>query len=309
MTDKIILAILQIFGVFFVGWGARHLRYINEMEINRWSRVAIDILMPLLVFHSIVTGFKADRLGTLWPLPILGLGIIVFGALCGIALRRGMWSKDENLRKTFHHFCAINNYGYLPIIIVQSLWGTEGVARLFFLNLGSSIGYWTIGVGVLGDSGVLKRLKKILTPNLITLAVALGLCLLGWNRHVPTLVLDISERVGSAAVPLILLLIGASLYPLPSIRHKRDLIYLTAVRLVLLPACIITVLILLPLHPDVRNIAFIVALMPGTVSSTIITRRYGGSPTFAARAAIVTTLVSIVTIPAGLMLLESFAKF
>ena len=52
-----------------------------------------------------------------------------------------------------------------------------------------------------------------------------------------------------------------------------------------------------------RNIALIVALMPVSVASTIITRRYGGDPDFAARGAVVTTIASGATVPLWLMVL------
>ena len=306
MTVGILLAIVQTFGIFFVGWLARRLKYVDENDINRWSRVVVDFLMPMLVFHTITRSFEAGRLGELWPLPLLGLGIIVLGALCGIVLRMGVRSPDPRVPPTFHHFCAINNYGYLPIIIVSSLWGDEGLARLFFFNLGSSIGYWTIGVGLLGGS-VRRAAKNILGPNLAALALALALCLTGLNNGVPEIVMRISGTIGAAAVPSILILIGASLHPLPKIVEKFDIAYISAVRLLLLPFLIIAILVQLPLHPDVRSIAFIVALMPGTVSSTIITRRFGGSPEFAAQAAVVTTILSIATIPPALMLLQKAA--
>jgi predicted permease len=55
----------------------------------------------------------------------------------------------------------------------------------------------------------------------------------------------------------------------------------------------------------VRNVAVIVALMPVPISSTVLTRRFGGSPRFAAQAAMVTTLLAAVTVPLAVMLLQN----
>ena len=232
MTVLMFLAIVQIFGMFAVGWLARHLKYIGEDEINRWSRFVIDFLFPLLVFHSIVRHFEPDRLSELWPLPFIGLGMMVFGGLCGFVLRRGLKSSDVNLTKTFHHFCAVNNYVFLPIIIIQSIWGEPALAKFFFFNLGSTIGYWTIGVGLLGgEANVKKAIKNILSPTLVALFLALLLSMTGLSRFVPEVLLKISGSAGAIAVPLILILIGASMYPFPALHHKRDLAYLSLVRL------------------------------------------------------------------------------
>ena len=302
-TVTIIMAIVKLFGVVAVGWLARRLGYIREEDLSRWTHFVIDFLFPLLVFHTIIEGFQAERMGELWMLPVIGFGIVAFGALCGLLLRSGLRTRDSNLVRTFLHLCAINNYGFLPIILVADLWGRAALANLFFLNLGSSIGYWTIGVGLLGGTDVKKVMRNVFSSPMIALFLALVLCMTRSSRFVPEVILKISELGGAAAVPCILVLIGASLYPFPTIEHKRDVAFMTVVRLALLPVLMILILKWLPISEDVRNIAFIVALMPVSISSVVITRRFGGCPDFAARAAIVTTVLSIATIPFGMWLL------
>ncbi|MBN1257398.1 MAG: AEC family transporter [Planctomycetes bacterium] len=306
MTSEIILAIVEIFGIFTIGWLARHKVYIREAELDRWSRFVIDFIFPFLVFNSIVMNFEAERLGELWPLPLLGFGMIAFGALAGFFLRRGVSNQSPATVKTFHHFCAINNYGFIPIIIIYNLWGEAALARLFFFNLGSSIGYWTIGVTLLGESDLRRTAKNMLSPSLLALFLALVLSITGYNQAIPGVVLKICGTIGAAAIPLILILVGASIYPFPSMQNKRDLAYLTGVRLVLLPLLMIGILLLLPLTNDVRAIALIVALMPASVSSSILTRRYGGDPDYASGAAVITTFFAIITLPLGLWLLQGF---
>ena len=309
MTNDIYLAIAEIFGVFAIGWLARRMGYLHEPDLQRWSRFVIDFLFPLLIFSTICGHFEADRFGQLWPLPAVGLGMMLAGGVLGFVLRRGLRRGDRDVVKTFHHFCAVNNYGFLPIIIVGRLWGDEALANLFFLNLGSNIGYWTVGVTLLGELSWRIAVRRLLSPSLIALSLALGLSLSGLNASVPSIVLAVSGRAGAAAVPCMLLMVGASLCPLPSLTDKRDLAYLTGVRLILLPAAFIAVLLAMPLAADVRNIAIVVALMPTSISTVILTRRYGGDTDFAARAAIVTTVAAALTVPAALKLLEMLGAF
>ena len=81
----------------------------SQDEIPRYFRFIIDILFPILIFHSIVSNFNIKQLPQLWILPFLGFGAVLFGGIAGIVLRRGVKTDNENIRKTFHHFCAINN--------------------------------------------------------------------------------------------------------------------------------------------------------------------------------------------------------
>jgi len=303
MTLTILYAILEILGMFAVGWLARHFGYIREDELNRWSRFVIDFLMPALVFHSILVGFESGRTTEIWVLPLAGFGIIAFGGAAGVLFRLTLRTGSRDLARTFHHFCAVNNYGFLPILIIQSLWGEPALARLFFLNIGSAIGYWTIGVGLLGEQRWGQTARNILSPNLAATLLALLFALAGWRPFVPELVVNIAGSMGRAAVPCILILVGAGLYPFPSLRHRAVMGYLTLIRLVLLPAATVAAVALFGLPEDVRNVIWVVALMPVPVSSIILTRRYGGDPDFAAGAAVVTTLLSLVTVPAALSLL------
>jgi len=100
-----------------------------------------------------------------------------------------------------------------------------------------------------------------------------------------------------------LVLAGASLFKPAAWRISWQVVYVTLVRLFILPACAVVVLRLIPLPPDVYAISVIVALMPLAVSSVIYTRIFGGEPDFAASSSLVTTLIAIITVPIALWLL------
>ena len=309
LFGKILLSIIEIAIAMGVGALARRLGYIREEDLNRWSHLVIDFLFPAFVFHAIVTGLQPDRLGEAWPLPLLGFGMMALGGALGYPLRMILRSSDPDVRKTFHHFCAVNNYGFLPLVLVANLWGKQELALLFLLNLGSSIAYWTVGVGLLGGSNLRQAARSILTPSLAALFMALGVSVSGVAQWLvpggePGVLLKVCGSLGGAAVPMILVLIGASMYGAPLMNDKRDLAWLTFVRLILLPAATIAVLRVLPLSNSTYNLALIVSLMPAAMSSTILTRRFGGSPNFAAAAAVITTVLSIATIPLGCLLLR-----
>jgi len=237
-------------------------------------------------------------------LPLIGLGIAMGGALLGLGLRYGLRTKDKDMERTFLYFCTVNNYGFLPVVIVQNLWGGQVMlANLFFLTLGSTIATWTVGVGVLGGTNVKQMGRNLLTPTLLATVVAIVMSWFGWNRHIPHVVSHILVSAGSASVPMMLVLSGASMFKPTVWRITWQVGYVTLVRLLILPACAIGILRLIALPSDVYETAVIIALMPLAVSSVIYTRIFGGEPDFAASASLVTTIASIVTIPLALWFL------
>jgi predicted permease len=139
---------------------------------------------------------------------------------------------------------------------------------------------------------------------LAALALALSLSIFNLKFLVPETLVHISDAIGVCAVPLMLITIGASLYGTPDFfKNKYDIFYLSIIRLFLIPLLCIFILRLFPIPEDLYNVAFIVSIMPASVGSAVVTRKFGGSPEFAAQAALVTTLASIATIPLMLFFL------
>ena len=306
MTNEIIFSILEIFTIFAIGFLAKRFNYLNEDELNRFSKFIVDILFPFLIFTTISQHFTFEKLRFIWPLPLVGFGMIAIGAICGIFLKKAISNQKPDLQKTFHHFCAVNNFGFLPIIIINNLWGQEMVANLFLLNAGSNLAYWTIGVGLLGESNLKSKLKKLITPSFIAVIIAIIFAFTGLQPKIPHFAWSAFTTVGNASVPCMLIIVGASLYPLPKISKKFELSYLLACRLVFIPLIYIVLIYFIPFDIETRKLSLILSLMPAALTSAVLTRIYGGDTEFAVQAVIFSTILSIITIPAWIYLLINF---
>jgi predicted permease len=296
-------AIIEIFGVFAIGALLRKLKFIEKEDLSKFSSVVFDVLFPIMIFSSIATQLKPDRICELWMLPLIGFLMMLLGWILGWGLRYGMQNRGNGRTETFHHFCIVNNYIFLPLIVISNLWGETYEPLLFLFNVGSTIGLWTIGIGVLTGSDLKRAVKNILSPNL--LAVFLGFIVVWLQIPLPGVVLKVADKSGGAAVPLILLLIGATLWG--NIKNifddKWDICYLTLCRLILIPLINIWIIKMIPMPLDIYRVAFVVSIMPVSVNTSVLTLRYGGNPELAGQAAVITTMVSIITIPLLLYLL------
>ena len=172
-----------------------------------------------------------------------------------------------------------------------------------FLTLGSTIANWTIGIGVLGTTSFKQMMRLLVTPTLFATLAAILVAWFGLAGHIPPIIDHILTRAGSAAVPMLLILSGASLFRRSSFRLSWKIIYATLVRLIILPAIMIVILRILPLSQEVYSISVLVALMPLAVSSVIYIRLYGGNPEFATGASLFSTVAAVATVPAALLFL------
>lgn len=301
MVTDILTAIGEIFLSFAVGVLIMRLRLIDENDIGKLSRLIIDVIFPMTIFSSITRNLDPAAVAELWIMPLAGFSLMAAGGVLGWGFKRLMKSRDPLRRITFHHLCAINNYVFLPIIVISNIWGEKLLPLLFIMNIGSTLGFWTIGVGILSGGDRRRLLKNMATP--CQFAVVLALIFAFGRIPVPALAAKFMHSTGACAVPLMLIIVGAAISGAGKymLQNKTDAFYFALTRLVLIPAIMIFILKLLPLPPDVYRVIFVVALMPASASSAVITRRFGGSPEFAGQAIILSTILCAVSVPLWLM--------
>ena len=213
MMTQVFLAIVETFGMFAIGALVMHLKILDDKDLGKLSTLIVDIFFPMLAFDSIVRNFDPSQLKELWLMPTIGFGLMVFGGVLGFGLRYGMRNRTHDRMVTFHHFCAINNYLFLPLIILSNLSGEKYLALLFIMNIGSTIGFWTLGVGILAGGDVRRTFNNIFSINQAAVVLALIICFC--KIPVPAVVMpllvivgNIFHKLGNCSVPLILLLIG-----------------------------------------------------------------------------------------------------
>lgn len=303
MTTTIFYAIFEIFGFFTIGIIARVSGYIKEQHIDSWSKFAIDYLYPFLIFSTITQKLHREMLFEVWPLPVIGFGLILLGLILGLTFQRFLFTSNKEIRRAFVHFCAINNSAYLPIIIAHAIWGETAVVNLFLLNIGSTIGLWTIGIVVLQNDFSLKNLKNLLSSNLIVTVISIIIGITNLSSFFPSVLMHICEKTGAISVPLILTITGAAIANPKALKPGWHVIYVSAMRLVIFPVVAIAILNVLPLSSNVISISVLVSLMPVAVSSVLLIRRYGGSPEYASGTALFSTAFALISIPVALWIL------
>lgn len=303
-------AVLPVFLLMGTGAMLRRWRILAPEGDSSFIALAVNVTYPCFILENIVGNASLRDPANVWLPMACGAGfMIIAGALSWLCapvfgLRAGA------VRRTFALACSIQNYGYLPIPIMRVVFphgDWNGV--LFVYSLGVELVLWTAGVWLM-DPHAKGAARKAFNPVVLSIVVGLGMNLLPWadwmrpGNPAAWLLTSIQGAVhmlGQMAVPLGLLVVGATLGDLLALpgwhTDWRAGIGGIVMRLVLLPAVMIGLLALLPATMEFRHVIAIQAAMPAAVFPMIIARRYGGDEATAMRVVVVTTLVSLVTIP------------
>ena len=293
---KVLYAVLETFAFYGLGAFLVIRKMLDGESIKGMSRFAIHTLTPFLIFSSITGNFTRADLTTAWIYPVMGFGMMVLHCIFGYLLMILRHNTRER-RATFLHMAVVNNYLYLPLIVIGHLWDGKTMAALMLWSVGATFGQWTLGIAVMAGNDIKRMLRTLVSSN--SIAVIAAVLYLLQDYRLPGQCMNFMKKTGSLAIPLCLIFIGASLY-LSRTRftsHLWDVLTGTLIRVLVIPMMTLILLRYLPLPEMARNIATVIAVMPGSSGSVLIMREYGGDVDFAGQLIIVTTIASLITMP------------
>lgn len=317
------IQILAIFAMIGVGVLAARQRWFSEDFSTQLSKLLLRVFYPSLLFSAILRKYTLSGLAENWALPAGAIGIVAVGWTVGwLAKRFFVRHFRAPTRRAFHFACAMNNYSFLPIMIVAGTpLGEAGVAMVALTTIGSDTLMWTLGFRTFTGRRIrLATLPQLLMrpPIMALFSAILLLCLLhlfgvGPDHlkafHPTRVALDtLYGYLGGATIPTSAIVCGMRLGQLSMKGLFTPLqLGVTALRMVVIPTIIIAILSLLPLTPDQRTVFGIVALMPGAMVGVSMAEVYGGDIPFVSAMILNTHLACILTVPLGLWALAALS--
>jgi predicted permease len=304
-------AAVPVFLLMGIGALLRRLRILTREGDPAILALAVNVTYPCLIIGNIVGNESLRDPANVWLPLLLGAGLMLAGGALSWLVAPMFKLKDGAVRRTFALTCSIQNYGYLPIPILRALFpDNHWMGILFIYTLGIELVLWTVGVWLMNPR-THGAAKNIFNPVVLSIVLGLTLNLLPWpawaadGQPASWLLVSIkqaTQMLGECAIPLGLIVVGATLLDLVSQpgwhADAGAAIGGVAMRLVVLPALMLGALLLLPAaSADFRHVIAVQAAMPAAVFPMIIARRYGGHEATAMRVIVMTTLVSLFTIP------------
>ena len=305
----VLTAVLPVFGIMGIGFWLRRRGWLSADADASLMRVTINLLLPSLVFDSVLGNAALRRPENLVLPPLIGFGMVAVGVGVAWIFARAAGLRTRPEQRTFAFLTGLQNYGYLTIPLCITVYqdaGTTGV--LFVHNVGPETAMWTLGVALLSGRGPAGGWKKIINAPLAALLLALALNFLGlaWTPPAPALwagkiILTAIHWFGQSAIQMALLLVGAIVADhLAEARGGRAVRVVTVaalVRLGVMPVLFLLLAKFLPCSIELKRVLVLQGAMPAAVLPIVLTKHYGGDARTALQVALGTSLLGLVTIP------------
>ena len=261
------------------------------------ERLVYYVLFPTLLFSSILRHPLTP--GTAAPLAASGVAVVATGIVLAYALRL-VPGVDARLHASGAQ-TAFRFNSYVALALAERLAGTSGVAWTALLvalcvPLCNTAAVWPLARH--GGHGFWRELAK--NPLILSTGAGLVFNLFGWR--LPELATTTLGRIGSAALPIGLMAVGAGLR-IGALREAPVLAAaLLAIRHAVLPAVGIALAIGFALPPAQQAVVVAFAALPTASSAYVLAARLGGNGSYVAGLVTVSTLVAMPAVPVTLAL-------
>ncbi|WP_408957842.1 AEC family transporter [Natrinema sp. 74] len=288
--------LLALLAVLLLGAGLRATGVLDGRRTELLNAVAYYVALPALIFISTYN----RSIGDLLSLALLGGLVFVVIATAGLAWLVH-WDRDSSARRSVAIVQSYHsNLGYLGLPLVAATFD-QSVTAIASVVLGVvTLTQLPVTILVLSrlngaDASVATELRGLATnPVLVTLLA--GLAVGSAGLAVPSPVATGLEGVGSLALPVALLCVGASLeVDLPDIDVGATAA-VVGLKTGVMPALAWLVFSMLPVSSAAFTAAVVMLGTPTAVSTFVFANELGGDREFASLNVFVTTLASVATL-------------
>lgn len=306
-SSLIFTAIIPVFLVIGGGFLARRIGWLTEEADRSLMNLVVNLLYPALIFSYILGNEALRQPENIVLPPLVGFTSIVAGFGVCMLVARKLKIGDQRECRTFAFSTGMYNYGYFPIPIIALLFDRETTGVLLVHNVGVEMAMWALGVGFILSANDPKSLwKRIFSGPVIAILVAVPMNWLGLDERMPNFAFESVNLLGQCAIPLGLILIGATFADLAKLSELVERIRIPVaaclLRLGIFPIAFLAFAWLLPFSIELKQVMIIQAAMPCAVFPIVLTRHFDGSPDVALKVVLATTAVSFLTIPLWVML-------
>ncbi len=283
--------VTPVFFVVFLGYflGPR-----LKLEARTLSRTAYFVLIPCFVFN-IVSRVEIDLTTAGQMISYAALTHVLVAAAAFVLAK--LLNRSREATAAFVIIATFGNVGNLGLSLIDFRLGEAArvSATIYFITIMLisfiicvGISSWTRGTGL---SAVLSVFK---TPALIAMVPAVFFYSTDFTP--PLFLTRITELLGRAMIPVMLLTLGVQLSDLKTFKFSSDVVIASLVRLVAAPVIAFALVSVFSLSPVEIRSGILQAGMPTAILGSIIAIEYDITPEFTTTTVLFSTLLSLLTL-------------
>jgi malate permease and related proteins len=296
LNPNLVQPILTVLCLVGVGILCRVIGVINDAGQRQLTSLVMKVFVPVMLFMA---GLRSDPAslaregapvflaGLVFPFMGYGIGVIVTRIL------RLPAAQSSVIRVS----AALCNTAFVGIPVCTALWGPQGAILAAVYDQALNIPLLTIAPLEYGRAAGRTPWRSLLLEPLLW-GLILGVAARVMGLSLPAWTAAPLSMMSAATLPLSLILVGSLAVPRQmSWNMARPLAAFVGTRLVLVPLAALSIVWLLGLRGIGSGVMVLQTAMPASVLATVMAKEYNADADLAAAGALLTILLSALTLP------------
>ncbi len=298
---QILGIVTPVFLLVALGGLLRRIQWMTPEADSTLLKLGANVLMPALIADSVLGNSLLANAGELWLPPVLGFLLVAISmAVVGLLLAPCRVPHATNGAGIIS--AGVQNFGYMVVPLAEVFYQRETLGVLFLHNLGVEVAMWCLGIWVLTRQAGGSFWRRLVNAPTLAILGSGALNLLHANEWLPVFFRKSLHMLGQAAIPVALLLAGVTLYDQLRITHEERPRYgalslAVTARVLILPLLYFATARWLPMPEALRSVLILQGAMPSAMMPIVICRLHKADSRFSIQIILLTTLISLVTIP------------
>lgn len=276
------------------------------------SKLENNVFIPALVLGTFMSNFTVERFTVAGQYLLCGLVVILITMPIAVVCAR-LCTKNEYIQKIYTYGLAFSNFGFMGNAVVAALFPDIFMEYLIFvLPFWTFIYVWGVPSLLIPQEGEKKSLKDSL-KNLINpmfIAMIIGMVIGIISIPMPSFVSSAVTTLGNCMSPIAMMLTGMTIakIDLKATFTNVSIYVVSFIRLILIPITAIVILVFVPMSYGLKLCTVCSLAMPLGLNTIVVPSAYGKDTSVAAGMALISHLLSCVTIPVIFMVFEMVCR-
>ena len=295
----IVLPAFLIFGAGFIG------QKLLKLDIKSISTMSLYLMLPFLTFDTFYSNeLNVEYFYMFLFTFLLALIMMTLTVLFGFFIKADKTQMSAMLLGTI--FPNSGNYGAPVAMFAFGAIGFQYAVIFMVIHafLMNTIGIFIASYGSEKTTSIKDSLMRVIKMPVLY-GFLFGVLFQLLHIELPSTIQDGISLVGSASIPTVMLILGMQLAEIKP--QKFELKYVNTVtifRMIISPLLAVVLVNFMPVNDMIKNVYILLAAMPIAANTTLLAVQFNVKPDLTSFTTLVTTLLSLVTIPLTLLFIK-----
>lgn len=285
----------MLFTIMILGYIFRKAGMISDEGKSLLTDLVLYVTLPASIIKSFQIEFNHQILVSCIVVIVVAARIQVGAWLLGMILYPGF--PDER-KKVLQYATICSNAGILGNPIAEGIFGSMGLLYASIYTIPQRTFMWSIGLTYFTQAPDMKTLIKKVSTHPCIVSVVIGMLIMVFQIPVQGFLSLTIKNIAGGNTFLAMSLVGTILAEVPfRSLPEKDTVYYSFIRLFFIPFLVYLACHFAQVDSLVTGVSVVLSGMPSASVTAVLAAKYGKDEVFATKCVVLSTLLSMVTVP------------